>query len=661
MSLTNAINLPKKLDLDNKEFQKAFELLSKTNANVFLTGKAGTGKSTFLSYICRNLKKKYVILAPTGVAAVNVGGVTIHSFFQMPLRPVPPDDPEYSVREFAASKKFSKRKRQLLKELELIIIDEVSMVRPDMIDFIDRALRGVRGDKGSVFGGVQLLLVGDIFQLEPVVTSDTKGILSRYYRDFFFFNAGAYRQANLLSIELKKIYRQTDTEFIGLLDRVRLNKTSALDFHLLNSRVDANALNSIEEKFEIVLAARKDAASIINSEKMEALPGEEYVFKGDIEDDFPEKILPTDLNLQLKVDAQVMLIRNDRERRWVNGTLARIKEISDDRVIVELEDGREVNVEKETWENINYYYDEKEKKVKEEVLGRFTQYPLKAAWALTIHKSQGLTFNNVTIDMGDGAFSAGQTYVALSRCRSMEGLRFVSPLRRYDIIVSHEAREFSRNFNDTEAADKVLRETKARNLSSEAVVDFNNGDMGKAVEKAWEVEELTQAFSKRGVRRWLATKLNLINTLRDKIARQEELLRSLSDEFVEMGDVSLTDGLDIEPARANYEKALSLYSENERAEIGLAKCFIEEGKTKQACKKLDKIIKKKGESCYDASLLKGDIMAEEKDYSRAALNYQTAASQCPDKKEPIERLISISEKAGLHEIADQWRNLLNSM
>lgn len=243
----------------------------------------------------------------------------------------------------------------------------------------------------------------------------------------------------------------------------------------------------------------------------------------------------------------------------------------------------------------------------------------------------------------------------------MEGLRFVSPLRRYDIIVSHEAREFSRNFNDTEAADKVLRETKARNLSSEAVVDFNNGDMGKAVEKAWEVEELTQAFSKRGVRRWLATKLNLINTLRDKIARQEELLRSLSDEFVEMGDVSLTDGLDIEPARANYEKALSLYSENERAEIGLAKCFIEEGKTKQACKKLDKIIKKKGESCYDASLLKGDIMAEEKDYSRAALNYQTAASQCPDKKEPIERLISISEKAGLHEIADQWRNLLNSM
>ena len=208
----------------------------------------------------------------------------------------------------------------------------------------------------------------------------------------------------------------------------------------------------------------------------------------------------------------------------------------------------------------------------------------------------------------------------------------------------------------------MLRETKARNLSSEAVVDFNNGDMGKAVEKAWEVEELTQAFSKRGVRRWLATKLNLINTLRDKIAGQEELLRSLSDEFVEMGDVSLTDGLDIEPKQGQImKKALSLYSENERAEIGLAKCFIEEGKTKQACKKLDKIIKKKGESCYDASLLKGDIMAEEKDYSRAALNYQTAASQCPQKKEPIERLISISEKAGLHEIADQWRNLLNSM
>ncbi|MDE6299591.1 MAG: AAA family ATPase, partial [Muribaculaceae bacterium] len=381
------------IDLSNPEFQMAYQLLLQTDANVFLTGRAGTGKSTFLRYICKKLKKNYVVLAPTGVAAVNVGGVTIHSFFQMPLRPVPPDDPDYSVGSFKKSGKFNRRKRKLIKELDLIIIDEVSMVRPDMIDFIDRALRGITGKRGKPFGGVQLLLIGDIFQLEPVISPDTRLILSKYYPDFFFFNALAYKEVSLVPLELKKIYRQTDEAFISLLDRIRLNSVSQADISLLNERVVEKSENSDNKDFEVTLTARRDVANAINKEKMDMLPGEEFLFKGEIEDEFPEKLLPTDLNLILKEGAQVMMIRNDKDHRWVNGTIGRIKELCPTSITIELEDNNEVTVEREVWENITYSYDEKEKKVVEEVIGRFVQFPLKAAWALTIHKSLGLTFN----------------------------------------------------------------------------------------------------------------------------------------------------------------------------------------------------------------------------------------------------------------------------
>ncbi|MDE6443276.1 MAG: AAA family ATPase, partial [Muribaculaceae bacterium] len=443
-------NRTTEIDLENEEFQQAYRLLKDSNANVFLTGRAGTGKSTFLRYLCQHLQKKYVVLAPTGVAAVNVGGVTIHSFFQMPLRPVPPDDPDYSVGSFKKTQKFSRQKRKLLRELELIIIDEVSMVRPDMIDFIDRVLRGVTGRRGKPFGGVQLLLVGDIFQLEPVVNADTRLILSKYYDDFFFFNAKAYNSTNLVSIELKKIYRQSDPSFIGILDRVRNNSVTYEDVALLNRNVINKKCEDISDAdFGITLTSRRDIASNINRDKMESLPGEEFIFKGEINDDFPEKLLPTDLNLVLKKDAQVMLIRNDKDRRWVNGTLAKITEISQTSITVKLENGNEEKVEREIWSNITYTYDEKEKKVKEEILGTFVQFPLRAAWALTIHKSQGLTFNNVAIDMGAGAFSAGQTYVALSRCRTLEGIQFINPIKRGDVIVSKGARSFSKGFNDT--------------------------------------------------------------------------------------------------------------------------------------------------------------------------------------------------------------------
>lgn len=650
-----------KIDLDNPEFQKAYELLRHTNANVFLTGKAGTGKSTFLRYICKHLKKKYVVLAPTGIAAVNVGGVTIHSFFQMPLRPVPPDDPDYSVAALKKSKKISRRKRKLIQELELIIIDEVSMVRPDMIDFIDRTLRAVTGRRGKPFGGVQLLLVGDIFQLEPVVTSESKNILAKYYPDFFFFNAVAYNSAQLISIELKKIYRQTDSRFINLLDRIRVNNATYDDFILLNSRFDSYIPASAPEsdKFGITLTSRRDSASYINNEKMSELPSEEFIFEGIVEDDFPDKILPTDLNLVLKKDAQVMLIRNDKEKRWVNGTLARIFEISDKEIKIELENGNIEIVEKEEWQNINYTYDEKEKKIKEKVIGRFIQYPLKAAWALTIHKSQGLTFNNVTIDMAGGAFSAGQTYVALSRCRSLEGIRFINPLHRGDIIVSRGAANFSKNFNDVSAAEKVLNETKAANLSAIAREQFDSEDFAAAVETMWKINGLNGALGKRGVRKLIARALFLITSLRKELKHKERLLSNLSKEYTELGELSVSIPEEAEAAYNNFAKAYEIDNSNQRARFGMGKALMKCGKGKDALKILDEFLKTKNKFCYEARILKGDIYADMGDYSNAALNYQAAIKSDRHIKEPFLKIIEVYEKAGLEELADQYRTWLD--
>lgn len=645
------------LDLDNSEFQQAFQLLTQTNVNVFLTGKAGTGKSTFLRYICQKIRKNYVILAPTGVAAVNVGGVTIHSFFQMPLRPVPPDDPEYSVRAFRSSNKLSRQKKKIIKSLDLIIIDEVSMVRPDMIDFIDRALRGIRGKRGVPFGGVQLLLVGDIFQLEPVVTPDTRSILGRYYPDFFFFNALAYQQVRLVAIELKKMYRQNDSCFIQLLDRVRVNSVTEDDLTLLNSKVDKsqNGSSCDDDSFSIVLASRRDSVTAINNEKMAALGGEEKTYEGEIEDDFPEKILPTDMLLTLKVDAQVMMVRNDKDKRWVNGTLAKVTELGADYITVELENGSIERVEREIWENISYSYDEKEKKVVEQVIGRFSQFPLKAAWALTIHKSQGLTFSNVSIDMGGGAFTAGQTYVALSRCRSLEGLRFLNPLRRYDVMVSRGATEFSKKFNDAKAAEEAMREAMIERLSEEAKNAFESGKMLNAVEYMWEMHNVSGVLARKSVRRLIAKSLSLITQLKHKIRTQKEQLQDASKDICRAAEIILKDTDDLEEAKKLFEKAINIDDTNSTAIMGLACMYRDEGKIDYAMKLLDRVIRLKDSKIIDARILKGDILAQESDLAGAALQYQHAAKKSKKNTMPIQRLIKLYEDADMLDVAEQWR------
>ncbi|MDE6226253.1 MAG: AAA family ATPase [Muribaculaceae bacterium] len=645
-----------KIDLNNPEFQQAYRLLKDTNANVFLTGRAGTGKSTFLRFICRNIDKKYVILAPTGVAAVNVGGVTIHSFFQMPLRPVPPDDPDYSVASFKNPKKYNRNKRKLLKEIELIIIDEVSMVRPDMIDFIDRVLRGVTGKRGLPFGGVQLLLVGDIFQLEPVVNPDTRLILSKYYSDFFFFNALAYKSVNLVSVELKKIYRQNDPNFIGVLDRVRKNQVTWDDLNLLNKNVNREE-KEMDDKFGITLTTRRDIASSINKEKMESLPGEEYIFKGEIRDDFPEKLLPTDLNLVLKRDAQVMLIRNDKDRRWVNGTLARITDISQTSITIKLENGEEVKLEREEWSNITYSYNEKEKKVQEEILGQFVQYPLRAAWALTIHKSQGLTFNNVAIDMGSGAFSAGQTYVALSRCRTLEGIHFLNPIRRGDVIVSQGANNFSKNFNDKSQSEKVFREARAKVLSEQAISQFENDEFAEAVESVWSINELTGALSQKMVRRLLASRLSVLKRLKEELRKKSSILKDISEDYYKMGGREKKSG-SISEALRLFRKAVEIDENNLNARFCLAELLLESGEDKEGLRILKDVEKGDKKTAYASLMLRGRHYARTGDSSRAALTFIAASKKAPAESEPIKELIELYEKEGLEEEAEKYKGWL---
>lgn len=474
--------LPKNLDLNNPEFQTLWQLINTTNRSVFLTGKAGTGKSTFLKYICNNIKKKYVVLAPTGIAAVNVGGMTLHSFFKIPLRPIVPDAPEFKPTVIRETQQYTSEKLKLFRELELIIIDEISMVRADIIDFIDKILRIFTHNLHQPFGGKQILFVGDVFQLEPVTKSDERDVLSHYYKNFFFFNANVFQEMNLVPIELRKIYRQKNPEFVALLDKVRDNSIREAELAPLNKRYIPNFQQDVNsDEFQMTLATRRDLVDSINEGCLNALSGAEYIFEGIISGDFPENSLPTSRSLALKVGAQVIFVKNDPDGRWVNGTLGKIVEL-EEAVRVQVEKGDTYLVEPTVWQNVKYTFDEKTKKVNEELLGEFTQLPIKPAWALTIHKSQGLTFNNIIINLGRGAFTSGQTYVALSRCTSLEGITLTQPISGRDIRVNPEITQFSRNFNNQTIIDNAIRLAKADATLAQAANAFNQHDFAKAIE-----------------------------------------------------------------------------------------------------------------------------------------------------------------------------------
>lgn len=558
------------LDTDNKEFQDALQLITFTRQSVFLTGKAGTGKSTFLKYICQHTKKKHVVLAPTGIAAINAGGVTLHSFFKLPFRPMLPDDPDLSTQggRIFDFFKYRKEHRKILAEVELVIIDEISMVRADIIDCIDRILRVYSQNSRLPFGGKQLLFVGDVFQLEPVVPSDQREILNLFYASPFFFSARVFKEINLVPIELQKVYRQSDPVFINILDRIRSNTARPMELQTLNERVFPT-FEPEDEDMYITLATRRDQVDYINEKKLAELPGEEFVSAGFIDGDFPENSLPTQLNLAIKEQAQVIFIDNDPERRWVNGTIGLVSGLDESgNVYVLLENGAEHLVERASWRNYKYKYNEKERRIEEEIIGTFEQLPIRLAWAITIHKSQGLTFNRVLVDLSRGVFAGGQTYVALSRCTDLNGLVLRSRITPHDIFVRKEIVEFSRQFNDTELIEQSLREGEADRLYAQSAEAFKSRKMDEATRLLGAAVSKRNELDKPVVQRLISRKLSLINRqqeeidiLKAKLQSNAKILAEYAREYYLMGNECITQAHDSRAAIRSFDKALKLNPE----------------------------------------------------------------------------------------------------
>ncbi|MEO6187853.1 MAG: AAA family ATPase, partial [Ginsengibacter sp.] len=408
----------------NETFDLAYRFVTETSENIFLTGKAGTGKTTFLKYLKENCSKNIVVAAPTGVAAINAAGVTLHSLFQLPFHPFLPT--KNNKEELLQKIRYNRQRQQLLRKMELLVIDEISMVRCDTMDAIDTILKSVRRKHDLPFGGVQLLCIGDLHQLPPVAQRHEWQILQDYYQSPFFFDSNVIREQMPLLIELDKIYRQKEDSFVALLNKVRNNIMDVSDFENLHSRYNPSFRPLHDEKF-VTLTSHNNQADQINARELQKLLSPTFTYEAIIEDDFPENNYPAEGKLILKEGAQVMFLKNDTVlKRYFNGKIGVVKRLSRDEIIVE-SDGAKITVSLETWENSRYVLDRVDGKLQQEILGSFTQFPLRLAWAITIHKSQGLTFDKVMIDAG-AAFSSGQVYVALSRCTSLDGIVLLSKI-----------------------------------------------------------------------------------------------------------------------------------------------------------------------------------------------------------------------------------------
>ena len=570
----------KEIDAGNAGLQQAWQIIQYTRHSLFLTGKAGTGKSSFLRFVCRNTKKKLVVLAPTGIAAINAGGATLHSFFKLPFHPLLPNDTRYNARHIRETLKYSGEKRKIIREVELIIIDEISMVRADIIDFIDKVLRVYSRNLREPFGGKQLLLVGDVFQLEPVVREEDWQLLRPFYPSAFFFDAHVFRQMKLVSIELQKVYRQSDPLFISVLDHIRQGQTSAVDLQLLNRRVEREgASDKGSEAMSVTLSTRRDNVDFINSQHLEELPGDPIVFMGETQGEFPESSLPTPMELSIKPGAQVIFIKNDIDHRWVNGTIGVVEAIDVDQQVLYVitDDGVEVEVGRERWSNMKYTFNEKEQKIEEEEIGSYIQFPIRLAWAITIHKSQGLTFKRLTIDLTGGVFAGGQTYVALSRCSSLEGISLLQPIQGRDVFVKTEVLNFASHFNDNNLIQKALTESKADKEYHDAVKAFDKGDYDAFLNSFFMAIHSRYDIEKPNVKRFIRRKLNIINRLRNEneelraqIAEREEFVKKLAVEYIVLGKECENEHMP-EAAIANYKKALKLYPGSREAERRIAK------------------------------------------------------------------------------------------
>ena len=455
----------------NPELELALQFIEKTDRNLFITGKAGTGKTTFLHQIKQESLKRMVIVAPTGVAAINAKGVTIHSFFQMPFGPILPNQ---IANTSNAQRKFSKTKIDIIKSLDLVIIDEISMVRADLLDGIDQVMRRYK-NRNKVFGGAQILMIGDLQQLAPVVRPNEWSLLQSHYNTIYFFSSKAYQEANVVSIELKHIYRQKNEDFIKILNEIRTDTLSDMSAKILNKNYNPSFSPTKEEGY-ITLTTHNNRANLINESELNKLKIKSSFFKAEISGKFSENAYPNAERLELKVGAQVMFIKNDSstDKRYYNGKIGIITAISKESVTVKCANEiDEIVTEKETWSNINYSINEETKAIKEEMIGAFSQIPLRLAWAITIHKSQGLTFEKAIID-AEASFAHGQTYVALSRCTSLEGLVLKTPITSSAIINDNTVSIFNESVEENHPDESVLNESEKHfqlNLISE-ILDY---------------------------------------------------------------------------------------------------------------------------------------------------------------------------------------------
>ncbi len=447
------------MSIPNRELQLANDFVQYTGSHIFLTGKAGTGKTTFLRNLQKNTPKRMIVTAPTGVAAINAGGVTLHSFFQLPFGPFIPGSEGYdrnNPRQF----RFSKEKKQIIKSLDLLVIDEISMVRADLLDAVDAALRRHRGSE-LPFGGVQLLMIGDLHQLSPVAKPSEWKHLQQYYDSVYFFSSKALAATKLLTIELKHIYRQSDKAFIELLNKVRTSRLDEQSLAALNARYRDDFIPE-DDKGYITLTTHNRSAEEINSNHLEELESKKHSFHATIKGDFPEHIFPTQARLIVKVGAQVMFMRNDlsTDKRYYNGKIGTITSIIGKTIFVKCEGEKtDIEVDPVSWENIKYTINDENKEIEEDVVGKFEQYPLKLAWAITIHKSQGLTFERAIID-AEAAFAHGQVYVALSRCKTLEGMVLRSPIRRQGVGTDEAVLAFDAANRNSSPSEAMLLEAK---------------------------------------------------------------------------------------------------------------------------------------------------------------------------------------------------------
>lgn len=546
------------MERGNFELDVARFIVEKTDMSLFLTGKAGTGKTTFLREVVRYTKKKCIVLAPTGIAAVNAGAMTIHSFFQFGLGPF-----VQGVIEPKSDFRINKSKLELIRHLQLLIIDEVSMVRADLMDHIDVELRRIRRNS-KPFGGVQLLMIGDLQQLPPIAHGGEDELLRQYYKTLYFFSSAALKSMKYSCIELKNVYRQTDGHFIDILNHARDCTLTSQDISDLNARYIPGFSPKPEDGY-IRLMTHNRQVDYVNETELEKLDSKPYTFVAAVTGTFPEESYPTADSLTLKKGAQVMFIKNDPERRFINGTLGEVKSIDKNSIAVRLaESGTIIDVEPVEWQNIRYQFDEESKEISSKQIGRFKQYPLKAAWAITVHKSQGLTFDKAIIDV-HAAFSPGQAYVALSRCRTLDGLVLSSPVSASvfmrDNAVDAYMNYISRPVEELAFSSCYEYFEYEKKFEPEEVAPVKKVKVNKEKPKKEKKEELRDDTGKKlntfEYSYWLYNQGNTVEQIAEKRGLNQSTIEGHLARYVASGDIDVHEFVDadtLEKVEAYCEK-----------------------------------------------------------------------------------------------------------